>query len=136
MRIVAPGVLPYFPTPSDDVTDGQEWADNVSADGRTARRFSAGYLRVVPEPATGTEKLEPLWAEFAVANSISTVVRATCIGFHSCQQLAVAIEHIQVLQRLHWLLGLGPRDQCTALKAGRHLSACPIGRPALATGST
>jgi hypothetical protein len=43
VRIVAPGALLFFPTPSDDVPDGQEWADTVSADGRTARRFTAGY---------------------------------------------------------------------------------------------
>ncbi len=43
VRVVVPGALLFFPTPSDDVPDGQEWADSVAADGRTARRFSPGY---------------------------------------------------------------------------------------------
>jgi hypothetical protein len=43
VQLVVPGALLLFPTPSDDVPDGQEWADSASADGRTARRFSAGY---------------------------------------------------------------------------------------------
>ena len=43
VQIVVPGALLLFPTPSDDVPDGQEWADSVCADGRTVRHFSAGY---------------------------------------------------------------------------------------------
>jgi hypothetical protein len=43
VRILAPGALLLFPTPSDDLPAGQEWADAVAADGRAARRFGAGF---------------------------------------------------------------------------------------------
>ena len=43
VQIVVPGALLLFPTPSEDVPEGQEWADSVSADGRPDRRFSAAF---------------------------------------------------------------------------------------------
>ena len=43
VQVVVPGALLLFPTPSDVMPDGQEWADSVSPDGRTTRRFSAGF---------------------------------------------------------------------------------------------
>ncbi len=43
--MVVPGALRLiYPTPSDDVPNGRDWADCVSADGRTARRFSPDYF--------------------------------------------------------------------------------------------
>jgi hypothetical protein len=44
VRVVVPGALLFFPTPSDDIPDGREWADTAAAEGRpAARRFSPGY---------------------------------------------------------------------------------------------
>jgi hypothetical protein len=43
VQIVAPGALLLFPTPSDSLPDGAEWADSASADGSTARRFSPRF---------------------------------------------------------------------------------------------
>ena len=43
VHVLEPGPLLFFPTPSDDVPDGQDWVDSVSADGRGSRRFTDGY---------------------------------------------------------------------------------------------
>jgi hypothetical protein len=43
VQMVAPGALLFFPTPSDDISDGQEWADSISAEGTTTRSFGPSY---------------------------------------------------------------------------------------------
>ena len=43
MQVVVPGGLLFFPTPAEFVPDGQDWADSVTADGRTTPRSNATY---------------------------------------------------------------------------------------------